>query len=621
MSSLHRQHLVHNDQQHHFQLHPIPPLYSPSTQHRHADITPPYNEAPMSGTFASSLDEDALNRRTLWKLDIILLPFLSLLFLLNSLDRSNIGNAETAHFTTDVGLEKKDLNTAVALFFAFFVTLQPIGAALGRRFGMPIWVPITMSLWGVCTALHVWVRSKWQLYTLRIIIGILEAGFYPTTVSYLSLFYTRYEFGRRLALFYGQYAVAGAVGGLLSFFVFSHFGGQPDSDGPAGISKDGWESWQVLFLLEGCGTIVVALIGFFWLPKSAGSAWFLSHEERKWADTRIQRDRDDVEHNEDMKPRSDEEGPEDEADEPHAHHHASESRGLLSSTQSLARSQMLTDSRGITAHDVLSSISSPKVYHLLLCNILSSIPVTSFSVFLPLVLAPFSPHPSTANLLTVPPYICGAVTLYAFTMWSDRRRERLLPILTSLILLLAGLLAVTTMPATKQWVIPRYISLCILLCGTFIASPLTVAWISGNTPSPGKRALMLGINGWGNLAGIFGTLIFAPRYGPSYTTSFWFATVCVAVAAAGYASFRVLLVRENARRVAWVHAAEADDVAAEEAEGRGGGDGGGGKDGMLLDVAAWVVERVGWKGARRWIDSVREDGREGDERWTFVYGL
>lgn len=75
---------------------------------------------------------------------------------------------------SDIGLDKEDLNTAVALFFAFFVVLQPVGAAVGRRFGMALWVPSCMTVWGVCTALHVWVRARWQLYTLRIIIGTLE---------------------------------------------------------------------------------------------------------------------------------------------------------------------------------------------------------------------------------------------------------------------------------------------------------------------------------------------------------------------------------------------------------------------------------------------------------------
>jgi MFS family permease len=62
----------------------------------------------------------------------------------------------------------------VAIFFAFFVLLQPVGAALGRRFGMARYVPACMAIWGLCTALHVWVRSRWQLITLRVVIGMLE---------------------------------------------------------------------------------------------------------------------------------------------------------------------------------------------------------------------------------------------------------------------------------------------------------------------------------------------------------------------------------------------------------------------------------------------------------------
>src|ERR1700753_2187755 len=73
----------------------------------------------------------------------------------------------------------------------------------------------------------------------------LKAGFYPTTVSYLSLFYTRYEFARRLGMFYGQYAIAGALGGILSYAVFSRFPHNEDS------VTSGWKSWQILFLLEG----------------------------------------------------------------------------------------------------------------------------------------------------------------------------------------------------------------------------------------------------------------------------------------------------------------------------------------------------------------------------------
>lgn len=161
-----------------------------------------------------------------------------------------------------------------------------------------------MVLWGISTALHVWVRHRWQLYTLRIIIGCLEgmklyrakddmmlmsrtAGFYPVTVTYLSLFYTRFEFGRRLSLFYGQAAVGGALGGIISYLVFSRF--HDDKDERLNAK---WRPWQILFLLEGSLTIIVAFAGFFWLPHSVETAWFLTPEERQYASSRVVRDRD-----------------------------------------------------------------------------------------------------------------------------------------------------------------------------------------------------------------------------------------------------------------------------------------------------------------------------------------
>ena len=137
---------------------------------------PPSADGPrtplLSAQLASSSAVDA--GRTLLKLDFILLPFLCALFLLNSLDRSNIGNAETANFTGDIGLEPEDLNVSVSLFFVFFVTLQPLGAAIGRKWGMAKYVPTVMVFWGLLTGAHVWVRRKWQLITIRILIGMLE---------------------------------------------------------------------------------------------------------------------------------------------------------------------------------------------------------------------------------------------------------------------------------------------------------------------------------------------------------------------------------------------------------------------------------------------------------------
>ncbi|KAH9834268.1 transporter [Teratosphaeria destructans] len=506
----------------------------------------------------------ALEKRTVRKLDLILLPFLALLFLLNSMDKSNIGNAETAGFTHDAGLSARDLNISLAFFFSFFVALQPVGTAIGRKYGMARWVPACMSLWGLSTILHIWVKKRWQLICLRIAIASLEAGFYPTTVSYLSLFYTRWEFGVRLSIFYGQTAVAGALGGVLSWAVFTHFH-EPDR-GPevppsTASVNGGWKSWEVLFLIEGCTTMVIAIIGFFWLPHSADTAWFFTAQEKECAEQRILLDRDDaVVHgpgprkknlrpsNENLERRAraheDAEGP-----------HQRLLSGTVNSTSdwrqrrpSSVSAMSVTADTGLSRQDILSALFNYKIWHLLVCNILSAIPATAFGVFLPMVMKQLSPalnlSAAASNLLAAPPFVCGAVTLFIFTRWSDHSQKRIMPILWGLGILLVGL-TMTVLAGTKNFVL-RYVSLCILLSGSFIASPLTVAWLTNNTPEPGKRAILLGINGWGNLAGVFSALLFSPDDEEiGYLRPFITTLVCVIASFAGFVAFLVLLVREN----------------------------------------------------------------------------
>ncbi|KAF3047953.1 hypothetical protein E8E11_009153 [Didymella keratinophila] len=586
-----------------------------SEQHELSRISAP--QAPARTMLENDDDEQhnttsRLHKRTLLKLDTLLLPFLALLFLFNSLDKSNIGNAESAHFTTDIGLNKGDLNTAVALFFAFFVTLQPAGAALGRKYGMVAWVPTCMLLWGLSTMLHVWVEQRWQLFTLRIVIGCLEAGFYPVTVSYLSLFYTRFEFGRRLSLFYGQAAVGGALGGIISFFVFKHF---PDRHGDNPDIESRWHSWQVLFLIEGGLTVTVALVGYVWLPHSVETAWFLTPDERRYASTRVLKDRLAQEGSTSSSKHRDSNSfsPTSTIDE--------ESQGLLHpATASGSRAAAILDDRGLTPRDILSALQSPLVWHLLACNILSAIPVYAFSVFLPLVLAPLTGNkasPSLLNLLTAPPHICGAITLYVFASYSDKHRTRLRPILVGLGIMVMGLTLVVVLP--RAWAVPRYVSLNILISGAYIASPLTVAWISGNTPSPGKRALMLGINGWGNLAGVISAFLFRPKYAETgYIVPFFWTLVSVALAAGGYVLFLRNLTRENARRRTIANEWDNEERENERNHGTGPLK----QDHHIANTLVRVLKRTGRLDKLvAWLEEATQGGRAGDEKMTFEYGL
>lgn len=102
----------------------------------------------------------------------------------NQLDRTNLGNAQTANFSGDLGLPSSAVNNASSLFFATYIPFQPFAAALGRRVGAPRFMGLTLVTWGVLTICHAFVKTNAQLIALRLLMGLAECGFYPSVLAY-----------------------------------------------------------------------------------------------------------------------------------------------------------------------------------------------------------------------------------------------------------------------------------------------------------------------------------------------------------------------------------------------------------------------------------------------------
>lgn len=225
------------------------------------------------------------------------------------------------------------------------------------------------TAWGVLTIGQAFIKGRGALIAIRLLIGAFEAGFYPTAVAYLSFFYTRYDLAVRLGLFYGQYAIAGAFSGAIAYGVFQ-------------IQNRVLRSWQYLFIIEGALTVLMAGIALFWLPEGPGKAWFLSKTDRKMAAERMRKD-----------------------NELYVQHTYGESG---------------VERERLTKRDVTETAKDWKLWYILFFNICGSVPSQAFSVFLPLVVQGLGYKSIEANLMSVPPYVCGAVGLYLFALSSDK---------------------------------------------------------------------------------------------------------------------------------------------------------------------------------------------------------
>jgi len=248
------------------------PVDNPSPKELQEDL----RASRLNGWIPSTPEEKATNRALNRKLDFILMGFCALIYIFQGLDRSNLGAAETGGLTDDLGLPKEAINTAATLFFATYIPLAPFSTIIGKKVGQPLWLGIIGFLWGVTTLATAWVKTEQQLNALRLLLGVFETGLYPTVMSYLTIFYPRYDIAFRVALFYSCYAIATAFGGLIAYGTFKIGGSM--------------HPWQWLFIIEGSMTIAIALATPFWLAKEPGTAWFLNESQRAFAVRRMKID-------------------------------------------------------------------------------------------------------------------------------------------------------------------------------------------------------------------------------------------------------------------------------------------------------------------------------------------
>ncbi|KAG5934988.1 hypothetical protein E4U60_003421 [Claviceps pazoutovae] len=253
--------------------------------------------APTTGSFSSSdleqlADPDAglseaqrkeVERKLLWKLDLALIPWLCLLYLICFLDRTNIGNAKIAH------LEKHTCIHTAYIFFVSYSLFEALSNFLLKRWKPSRLIPAIMIFWGCCMLGMGFVKNWSGLMAVRWFLGTAEAGLFPGVNYYLSCWYKRNEFGVRAAIFFSAAALAGSFGGLLA-------AGIQKMDGMRGIA-----GWAWIFIIEGSLTICVGIISFWMVHDFPDEASFLSPDDRARVLLRLKNDNQSAARHEDFK--------------------------------------------------------------------------------------------------------------------------------------------------------------------------------------------------------------------------------------------------------------------------------------------------------------------------------
>ncbi|KAF5004141.1 hypothetical protein FDECE_9355 [Fusarium decemcellulare] len=200
-----------------------------------------------------SVDEEAKAKR---KLDLIIMPLLTLGFFCLQLDRGNIANAITDNFMEDVGVTQNQFNVGQQMLSLGIVLFEIPSNMILYRVGPGKWLTLQLFLFGTVSTFQAFQNSYGSFIATRFLLGITESGFIPGGLWTLSTWYTRKETAKRVMFFYFGNQFGQASSKLLAYGIL-HMRGVGDKAG-----------WFWLFALMGGFTIVSGFVLGFCLPDS-----------------------------------------------------------------------------------------------------------------------------------------------------------------------------------------------------------------------------------------------------------------------------------------------------------------------------------------------------------------
>jgi MFS family permease len=218
--------------------------------------------------------KDAIYRKISWRL----LPLLMLCYVVAYLDRVNINYAKL-QMQDSLAFSGQAYAWGAGIFFAGYCLFGLPSNLLLAKIGARKTLLRIMLLWGATAAAGAFVRTPLEFYTIRFLLGVFEAGFFPGVILYFTYWYPAARRARVIAVFASAALMAGVIAGPLCGATLQSL-----------HLHKGLQGWQWLLLTQALPAALLGVTAYFYLDDKPDDARWLSPFEQQMIEQDLERD-------------------------------------------------------------------------------------------------------------------------------------------------------------------------------------------------------------------------------------------------------------------------------------------------------------------------------------------
>src|SRR5664279_4452626 len=123
-----------------------------------------------------------------------------------------------------------------------------------QKIGAKYWLGPIMIVWGMVSGCTMFVKSANQFYAIRFLLGLVESGFFPGVILYLTFWFPSRYRAKMIAAFMTAVPLSGVIGGPISGLILEK-----------ATALGGLRGWQWLYIVEAVPSILAGIVTMFFL--------------------------------------------------------------------------------------------------------------------------------------------------------------------------------------------------------------------------------------------------------------------------------------------------------------------------------------------------------------------